>query len=208
MEILNITPQVSGGKVRGFDIDFSAPLDPGSASNIHAYRVVSPGKDGTVGNPNDHLIGLSYARYDAGLRRVSLGLKQAVPLNTFLGIVAYGFGPNAIVDTLGQPIDGGNRGTPGTDLVALVGRGNKLTYVDADGDRVLLQIQGSGGLVMWRRLGDTPIATTVGTSPGLSTLIGGVKRSGSGGNGMTYIKNFLGLDTVRNHLPSNKFIIG
>ena len=205
--VTRIKPVVQNGRIRSYEITFSDALDSDSASRIGAYRVIAPGPSGVLGAPGSRNLPLSYATYDDSLHKVTLVLKQLAPMNQFIGIVAYGTGGHAIHDSHGQPIDGDNRGVVGTDLMTMVGRGNRLAYSDADGDRVLLQIQGPGGLVIFRTLGQNAIVLTAGTSPYKSKLIGGVKRTGSAGNGVTYISQFYGLENVINRLPSNKFVI-
>ena len=206
--VTSIKPIVAGGKIRSYEIQFSDSLNSDSASRVGAYRVIWPGPSGLIGAPGARNVPINYANYDDTDHVVTLVLKQAVPLNTFIGIVAYGTGGHAIQDIHGQSIDGGSRGTVGTDLMTMVGRGNKLTYSEPDGDRVLLQIQGPGGLVVFRPLGQNPIAMiTADTSPYRSKLIGGVKRTGSAGNGVAYLSQFYGLENVINRLPGNKFVI-
>ena len=105
-------------------IAFTQGLNPTSASNVNAYEVFSPGKDGQPGTADDVMVPIMSATYDAATQTVTLVPVHQLYLYDEYVLVVKGTGPNAIVDVNGVALDGKANGQPGSDYTTVFGQQN------------------------------------------------------------------------------------
>jgi uncharacterized repeat protein (TIGR01451 family) len=92
-------------------LTFSEPLDPETAQNTHAYRIV---------DPHGHTIALDRAVYNPESQTVTLFPHRQLNLHLHYLLVVAGVGPNAVTSNEGVPLDGANNGHPGSNFTTLV----------------------------------------------------------------------------------------
>jgi len=129
---------LSGGRVSGFVLHFSLPMDPASVQNVKAYSL----KDDTVhwhpaglfgplggGSDSTAAVRLKTATYDPSTNTVDLHLAQSVP-----GGDGYHIGENSIgneaklLDAAGMPINEDGSGLGGGFSITLTNK--KVTIFD------------------------------------------------------------------------------
>lgn len=103
-------------------LNFSQPLDPTSAANPSHYKIIAAGPDGFLGTSDDRFVPLKRVKFSSGPNAVSITSAVRLPLNRTFGLVVIGTGPNALLTTSGQPIDGNSDGLPGGDFVTTISR--------------------------------------------------------------------------------------
>jgi hypothetical protein len=92
-------------------LGFSAPLDPTTAQNVQAYRIV---------DPHRHTIAVDRAIYNPDNQTVTLFPHRQLNLHLRYLLVVAGAGPNAVTGAEGVPLDGANNGQPGSNFVTFV----------------------------------------------------------------------------------------
>jgi uncharacterized repeat protein (TIGR01451 family) len=191
---------LTNGGIRGYVLTFSGAVDPASASNPAAYRIISNGRN----------VPIRQIGYDVQTHAVTLATARQLPVNQFVFVGVHGIGPTAILAAPGTPIDGDNDGLPGGEFFVSVGRGRNLTYTDASGDLVNIRLSGLGAIELIRGpSGEARALLIYQGNPRRSILTGSVRRGRGGqGEGATRIPVALGLSTVSNRLPRNRFVIG
>jgi hypothetical protein len=117
--------------------------------------------------------------------------------------------PVGVADLAGNLLDGNNDGRPGGSYTALFTQGKQLSYVDNTGNHVTLRLTGGGTMdLVLAPDGAVRQLQLVGVVSGRSTLSGSVRRSRSGGTGLTVLPPIGGLDGARNRLTTPPFLIG
>src|SRR5688500_15494659 len=127
-------------------LTFDVPLDPATAANTAAYRIVRVTKerndgffgDGSIDRDTDR-IKLAAASYDPATNAVTLTVENPFEVRrSFKSIRVIATGQRAVLTADGTPIDGDGDGRPGGDVVVRY-RANarrSLVFREADSDRV------------------------------------------------------------------------
>jgi uncharacterized repeat protein (TIGR01451 family) len=95
-------------------LNFDAPLNAGSAVRLSNYRLLFAGRDGKFGTPDDRLIALRSADYDADARTVTLTTAHPFSLHAKVRLRVNGRPALGVRGTNGVFLNGGGRA--GTDL--------------------------------------------------------------------------------------------
>jgi hypothetical protein len=114
-------------------IGFSGALNATEAQELSNYRVVRSGKHGSFTAKNARVLKLRSAMYDAAGDLVTLiSRKRILPRKSY-ELVVNGQSPSGLQDSLGRYIDGGRKGTPGSNAVAILSRGGATVEAVASG---------------------------------------------------------------------------
>lgn len=207
--VRDMRPLMISGRLRGYQLTFSNPIDPISASAPGATRIVAPGRDGRLGTGDDVNVPIRRVGYDVATQTLSLLVRGELPLNQFVLVAADGSGPNAILAQGNVPIDGDSDGLPGGDFIVTFARGRSLSYTDADGDRVQIRLRGPRGTMDMVRgpLGNARAIRILNANRQGTTLSGSVRR-GAASDGVATIPVIVGLESVKNRLPVGQFQVG
>jgi hypothetical protein len=104
-------------KLSGFELFFSAALDPTRAQNAGNYTVTEAVKHGR--KTSVKAVGIR-AIYDGTTRSVSLTLVGKAPFSDGGQIIVNASQPGGITDTSGTALDGNDEGVPGDNAVLIV----------------------------------------------------------------------------------------
>jgi len=212
----------------GIVLTFNEHLNAASAKNVKAYEALrlfgevtgsEPAKPpaGVVsirdaspdgGVDSQKVVFVSAAYNDTNLT-VTLTPSRPFDAQKYLNVIRVaGIGSNAVLDTTGQPIDGNGDGTPGGDAVIKFSarKGRRISYHDAAGDKVILNLTGPGTIhALFQRTGDpAPIVFIVGANSSKSVLTGTVLK-GIQGAGVAVIQELTGTATFQDNLSNNPF---
>ena len=173
-------------------LTFDVPLDPASAANPGAYRIVrvkkerndGPFGDGQTENSVNE-VPLDSATYDPATNAVTVVPRRPFEVRrSFKLIRVKGEGRNVLLTAAGTPLDGNNDNRPGGDAIVRY-RANarpSLTFREADGDRVTLRLRGPGEILYLApsKGRSSPTLFFRDTQPIESVLTGKVKKSRRG----------------------------
>jgi hypothetical protein len=214
-------------------IAFDRPLEPASAASTLNYQIMGRGRDGRFGTPSrpssdDALIPFDNPVYQTGIDPTTSRMTSMVILNVPSGISndeffqltidgsRAGAGDPALVGINGDVLDGelaggfpSGDGSTGGDFVALFGMGKSLSYVDASGDSVSLDLKRQGTLTIIREapaadgVRSEALALYLSDTGSRSKLKGRVS-----GKGQTSFDRAIGLTGVANNVQNNpSFVI-
>jgi hypothetical protein len=193
--------------VRFVQINFSEDLDPVPAVDLANFSVTTIGSDRRFGTGHDRAIPIRSATYDAATHSVTLRTRAPLTTNHFYRLAVLGGG--AITDLSGNPFDGDLATGKLDDFMETVGRGNRLLYIDSDGDIVLLHLTRGGEMELnLSPNGDAESLTLLDIAPGRSTLSGDVRTTRYGGDGTAIINSIAGTSGVNVNLQAPQFEIG
>lgn len=177
-------------------LTFDVPLDPATAQNVEAYRLVRKERstdDGFGGDGESSTdasrIRLSSAVYDAAANTVTLTpVRPSFELRkSFTVIQVQGTGKDAVLTPGGAALDGDGDGRPGGDATVRFKSAARrtLSFREADGDRVRLRVDGGGHMLYFlpTRGRSAPALFLRETNPGTSVLSGTVTQ-GKRGDGV------------------------
>jgi uncharacterized repeat protein (TIGR01451 family) len=154
--------------ISSVNLAFSAPLDPGCATNAANYALINMSAGGRA-------IALGTPQYNATTHSVTLVPTAPLAAGQYYEVVVQAGGTTGIHDIAGLMLDGAGTGNPGTNYVASFAQGTKLQYVDSSGNRVMLRLTGPGYLEQVRnQAGDGVVLNVVGEVPHRTTLSGTV----------------------------------
>ncbi len=103
-------------ELTGLIVTFNQDLDPTSAINPRAYRII-----GRVdGRCQTQRVGVSYATYDASKRQVTLHLKSRIDIHHPFHFAIAGTGAHTVRSTVGLALDGRKSGRAGSDFRAVL----------------------------------------------------------------------------------------
>ncbi len=186
-------PTAIGGVV----LTFSEGLDPLRAFDPANYAILRNGSPVPLFAPN----------YNAAARTVTLIPTAPLPVgSTFYTLLVNGSAPTGVTDPAGNPLPNGG-------FVGSFGRGSNLGFVDGDGDRVGLRLQGGGYLdAVLDSNGNAQVLRIVGPTTRTRSrpvLTGTVRRSGGLGNGVTTIGQIQSVNAgaVRSRLTTPPFYV-
>ena len=150
---------------------------------------------------------MSSAVYDPATDSVTLtATTPFIASRAFKFVRVFGSGPNALLTSNGQPIDGDGNGVAGGDTLVRFFSflGKQLTYRDVDGDLVSIRLKGPGRVnIIRRRTGSVePIVFVTGASPTTSILSGVVRRSRLG-DGHAVLQEVSGVSAVQDDLTTS-----
>jgi hypothetical protein len=188
-------------------LTFAMPLDPTTAANTAAYRIVTVTKekndgffgDGSTDTDTDR-IDLISASYDPLTNAVTLIPEKPFEVRkSFKSIRVIAGGTRAVLAADGTPIDGDGNGRPGGDVVVRyrVNARRSLTFRDPDGDRAKLRLTGPGQILYLApsKGRSSPTLFFRDTEPVASVLTGTVKQ-GRRGDGVIDIAQISGTSSV------------
>ncbi len=176
-------------------VTFSEGLDATEAEDEANYTIIVPGK-----RPRN--IPVTDAQYNAGTFEVTLTLGSTAKANILNKNLRFNLtvdGTTSVQDVAGNTLDGDEDGDSGGDFRGAFVVGNKISYIDDDGDKISLKLKGPGEMQLW--LDATNVARRlrfVGTNAANTILSG--KIAGDG-DGETTIEDVVGLGDVQNNLP-------
>ena len=184
--------------------DPATPLDPASASNPDAYRLVKKSRSADDPNASDFIFGndnssstkvfrvkLKSATYDATNNSVTV-IPVAASFDvgrSFTVIVVEGTGSTPVKLADGSAIDGDLNGKPGGDLNIRYKANPRtsLSFKDTDGDSAKLRVKGGGRFFYF-------LPTNGRSSPAFfmrestaSTILSGTVKQGKHGDGIINI---------------------
>ena len=175
----------SSSSITSLVVTFSEPVVV-SSSVQGVFQILDLGTSGSAAAPGSPVaIGAVTSSGPAG-STFTIVPSQPLLAGHFYRVVVSGAGATAVHDLAGNALAGAAPGQPGTDYVALIGRGTTLKYYDDTGDLVTLKVTGGGYLDEIRgprgdgqllRLQDAVVHKTV--------LSGSVARSKGRGAGTT-----------------------
>ncbi len=111
-------------------LGFNADLDPTRAENPANYRLISPGKDKTLGTRDDVVVPIVSATYDEATQTVTLAPRYRLNWYDFAQVRVMSGGASGLIDTDGRALDGDRNGQPGTDFIARFARGVYFDLAD------------------------------------------------------------------------------
>jgi hypothetical protein len=195
-------------------LTFDVPLDPATAQNPGAYKLVRKSResdDGPFGDGDSTTdadrVRVETANYDPVANAVTLTTRRAFELRKdFTVVQVQGNGASAVLTTAGTPIDGDGNGRAGGDLfLRYKARANRtLSFKDADGDRVRLRVEGGGHMLYFLpiRGRSSPAIFMRETNPTTSVLTGTVKQ-GRRGDGVIDIAQISAASTAQIQIQSD-----
>jgi hypothetical protein len=212
------------GAISSIVLTFNEHLNAASADNPAAYQVikqvdVSGGSGGLLDSldpfgggdsssttiVNLH-VKLVSAVYDDANMTVTLTPNKPFRADKVYRLVRVaGVGPNAILTSSGQGLDGAGLGKPSNASIYFRSHNARtIGYTDSMGDRVTLRLKGPGQLrtVIPRTGALDPLVFVVGGNPTTSMLTGTVKKSRHG-TGIAVIQELSGSSFVQNTLANN-----
>ena len=189
-------------------ITFSEAMAPGAALSASNYGVVALGRDGNFGTGDDRSIPIGRVEQSPDGTIVALFLAAPVPNGEFVAVGVNG-NPGGLTDLAGNLVDGDGDGVAGGSFSTTLSRSNRVEYIDADGDRVILATFGGGGIEVFRNAdGSANVVRIVDPVPFRTILRGRVIRARSG-DGRATIGRIEGIDPfgrVRSALRTPPFI--
>jgi hypothetical protein len=203
-------------------LTFNVPLDPTTAQNPGAYRLVrkfgpdsapDTGGFGGVfvpdeGNGSAKRLKLSSATYDPAANTVTLVPERGSfeLKRDFTVLQVDGKGPNTVLTADGQPLDGDGNGKAGghcTLRFKASGRA-RLKFTEADGDRVTVSVTGPGKMLYFLpiRGRSAPVIFLRDTTLAGSVLSGTVKK-GKRGDGVADIAQISAASTAQTPITTD-----
>jgi hypothetical protein len=203
-------------------LTFNVPLDPTTAENPEAYRLVrkfgpdSPPDTGGFGgvfvpepgNGSAKRLKLASATYDPVANTVTLVPERGSfeLKRDFTVLQVDGTGPNTVNTADGQPIDGdGNGKAGGHCTLRFKSRAiSKLSFKEADGDKVTVKLQGPGRMLYFLpiRARSAPVIFLRDTNLTDSVLSGTVKK-GKHGDGVADIAQLSAASTAQTPITTD-----
>jgi uncharacterized repeat protein (TIGR01451 family) len=102
-------------------LGFDQALNASTAQDLNNYRLVAAGRDRRFGTPDDVVIRLASAAYDASSKTVTLAPGRPINPRMPLLLGVNGLTPTGVSSTTGVLLDGNNDGIPGGNYLATVG---------------------------------------------------------------------------------------
>jgi len=176
-QVVVVAPLTNGHVVYGIVVGFSKKLDPTRASDPANYSIFLAGRDNRPGAAHQS-IRVTAAYYNDQNQTVTLVPARPLSFNIFYGVAINGTTSTAIEDLSGNILSGNGSGVAGSNYDSSFAIGNNLTYVDASGSTVNLQLV-SGGTMYLTRFGNGQgnDLQLLGIVPGRSRLSGSVRTS-------------------------------
>jgi hypothetical protein len=219
--------------VTGIRLEFDEPLASGPAQRQENYvlrgdftsrdtgseRSVDSEGNLSVGDRTVDEIGIAGATYDDAARLVTLRRERGFLLS-HLRTLHVRSGPDGLRDPAGNFFDGDDDGQAGGVGVLRFRTtwGRRVTFFDADGDRVRLQLSGPGRLFVFRQISKggegrrkgNAVQVWIADSTSMETSLSGtVNPSARGGDGQTSIGEILSVDEAQVKLLSDpRFQVG
>ncbi|MDB5172366.1 MAG: Calx-beta protein [Phycisphaerales bacterium] len=219
--LLGVTLQGSATACTGIVMKFNEALDPTSAQDIHDYSVgrVTQSSSSSDGIPflpflarpkvspiKNNKVVITSAVYDDATQTVTL--VPSAPFKAwkfFRTIRVKGLGSHIVKDVAGNPFDGKGIGAA-SDLVFtyVYHHGKHVSFRDADGDVVHLDLKGPGEifLIQQPHKNPSPMVFMSGTTSAKSVLTGTVRKAHKG-DGTVVLAELQGTNSVQTNLLTN-----
>ena len=146
--VLDVDTIGFNNRITGIVITYSTDLDPARAelhTNYDLYTRKEKPLGGAVSRTRIKTNNATF-RYDAAADTVTISPLRGLKYNRFYELQINGARVNAIAAVGGTLLDGDQDTVPGNDYRTYIGRGNRLSYYDTQGDLVSLRTQ-NGGLM-------------------------------------------------------------
>lgn len=203
--IESLTVNSVGKKITSITLKFSKALSQASAEALSSYGIFNRNSDGPYGSGSRRGLKLGSAVYNSSDDTVVLTPKHPLRMNKIYQFVAYG--TDGVTDQAGRPLQNNSSSTSaGPNYSTFFGQGNKLTYTDADGDRVRLKLT-HGGTMDLRRAFDGDASSLILNDTTPSSILSGTVKRGKHGDGLTTIDLVGPTGGVNDLLTNPPFII-
>jgi len=197
---------LGGNTITGVVVGFDEPLDPNTVV-VPSFALWSQGSITRFGTGADQPLTIKSVSYDPVNNTVTLFPAKPLKMNKIYRVTVAG--QNGVTDLQGNPIDSNGDNQGGDTFNEYFGRGNKLTYLDSNGDQVTLSLTGGGIMELTRDFsGEGHDLRLLATRSNRSTLGGKIKPKSARSDGVTTLQNLIGATGVRNRLSTPPFIIG
>jgi hypothetical protein len=190
----------NGKRVADIALSFARPLSATPATS--AFTLFA--RDHRQQAASARSIRLRGVTYDTATQSVSVQPVTPLRANRFFVLNADSSAIEASGG--GGMLDGAANGTPGSAFQLRFGRGKRLTYIDADGDRVHLHIKGPGMMELTRNAAGEGLALRITGATSATRLRGTVTRADARGGSTTHA-SISGLADGMNELSPNEFTV-
>jgi hypothetical protein len=197
------TPAPIGGKSTGSSVQLGLNQPISATPPTSAFSLFQGDGFRASNMTTSNQLGITGVTYDPNTQSISVQTRKPIKGNRFYILTANAA---AIHGTNGTLLDGTGNGDAGTPLRLRFGMGRSLSYIDSNGNRVILKLSGPGWMVLIRQpngQGDKLMITgaTAGT-----TLTGSV-RKGLARKAVTTLASISGLGQGRDLLPTGQFSV-
>jgi hypothetical protein len=203
IQSLQLVPD--GNRIQGLVVNFSEPMQGmGTIDHPDRYTILAPARHGTFTT-----VPIESASYDPATQALTLLPARPLKANTIYQFLLNGNTDfRGVTDMAGNGLDTNADGVGGDTYRTQFARGNRITYHDANGDKVNLRLKRGGMMNFFQGFdGVVDRVTLSDIVAGRSMLTGTVKKSRHEGDGITTIENLINSEDVRNQLRSNLFSI-
>ncbi len=196
-------------------LTFNVPLDPVTAQNADSYRMVRKFRDGNdtffIGDgkntTSSSRIRVDSATYDPAANTVTLVPKNSFELRrNFTVLLVKGKGQFAVKTADGMNLDGDGNGKPGGDVALRYKSSarNRLTFKEADGDRVTVKLNGPGRIFYFLPIrGRSSPSIFLRDTNAASSILTGTVRQGKAGDGIADVAQITGAATAQLPIQSD-----
>ncbi|WP_435016762.1 beta strand repeat-containing protein [Tundrisphaera sp. TA3] len=175
-QVSSIVPIQTKQGITGFVITFNEAMDRARAELLTNYAVSISGRDPGRGAGN--AVSITGATYDPATRTVTLTTADTLPANRFYQLNLNGSVGLPLVDLSGNPLDGTGTGVAGQNYLTTIGQGNRLRYLDANGNLVTISLTRGGTMTITRDAsGNASVINLANIVPRRSILNGSVTRT-------------------------------
>jgi hypothetical protein len=218
-QIVSIRVVGSPFDARGIQITYSEPVNPDRARSKDNYIVAGKfferrdffdhGNNDDVFSDDDvrRRLPIDEAVYDSSSKTVTLVPEFDFRASKWMQVVKVRSGDDGIKDLAGNRLDGDKDGLPGGKAVVRFKTyfGEKVRYIDADGDKVRLRLKGGGHLFLLQQLnphrnansGEAVQVWLVDHVRPSSVLVGTAAPTHRGGDTQAHIRELLRTDPAQ-----------
>lgn len=202
--------ETTGARIDGILVRFNRALIEERAEDLNNYYVHQIKETRFGRRPSRKLIPLASATYDPVSQTVLLRTVKPLKDNIFYEVSVNTTRETGIRTVEFEFLDGDQDNLTGDDFLAYLGRGHRLQYIDRNGDRVRLDLEGPGKMELFRRvLRNTDELRFLATDATNSIVTGTVRsdRKAPSSDGKAILDELTGTP-VRIELDPAQFSIG
>lgn len=170
-------------RITSITATFSEPMSVLTRSDPRGFTIWSRGADGRNGSGADKSVRIKSVTYDAATNTTTVTPRKPLPFNR-----VYQLSLNAafLTDAGGNNVlDANADGVAGENHQQFFGRGSKLTYVDRDGDKVILKASKGGVIELIRDFDGEGQTVNLVVDTGTTTVTGLLKQTRLRGGGFS-----------------------